>query len=285
MVVDVRELRFTYPGAEAEVLRGLSFEIRDGEVFGFLGPNGSGKSTTQKLLVRILVGYAGTIEVFGSDLLAFGPEYFDRIGVCFENPNLYTKLTAEENLDFYRSFFAGPTEDSRALLERLDLPVGDRRRAGQFSKGMQARLALARSLVNRPELLFLDEPTAGQDPQHAVAIREMISARAAAGTTVFLTTHNMTLADELCDRVALLSDGEIVAVDSPRSLTRNHAEKVARVEYRDDGELVSRDFALQDATERAEFLRVVDAGLVETIHTLEPTLEDVFIKVTGRGLT
>jgi fluoroquinolone transport system ATP-binding protein len=284
MIVDVRNLRFRYPGAEAPVLKGLNFSIGEGEIFGFLGPNGSGKTTTQKLLVRILFGYEGEVEVFGRDLRSVTPDYFNRVGVCFESPNLYAKLTAEENLDFYRSFFAVPTDGARDILERFDLPVGDRRRAGQFSKGMQLRLALARSVLNRPDLLFLDEPTSGQDPQHAVAIRELIRELASAGTTVFLTTHNMTLAHELCDRVALLSDGEIVVTDSPQSLTRAHAKTVARVEYRVNGELASRDFDLEDETQKAAFVQVVQAYTVETIHTHEPTLEDVFIRETGRRL-
>ena len=283
-IVSVRSLRFTYPGSDSPVLKDLSFEVGEGEVFGFLGPNGSGKTTTQKLLVRILFGYAGEVEVFGQDLRKLGHEYFNRIGVCFENPNLYEKLTAEENLDFYRGFFDVPTDNARDVLERLDLPIADRRRAGQFSKGMKMRLVLARSLLNRPQLWFLDEPTTGQDPQHAVEIRELIRERAAAGTTVFLTTHNMTVADELCDRVAFLSDGEIVAGDSPRALKLEHANKTARVEYLENGATQTREFSLEDPTEKAAFLDVVANRDIETIHTLEPTLEDVFIRVTGRGV-
>ena len=284
MIVDVRGPRYRYPGAADPVLRDLEFEIRAGEVFGFLGPNGSGKTTTQKLLVRILFGYEGHIEVFGEDLRRLGHDYFNRIGVCFENPNLYEKLTAEENLDFYGRFFDIPVDDSRKMLERLDLPIGDRRRAGQFSKGMKMRLVLARSLLNRPQLWFLDEPTNGQDPRHAVEIRGLIRERALAGTTVFLTTHNMTVAEELCDRVAFLTDGAIAVVDSPRALKLEHAEKVVRVEYHSEDRKGTRDFRLEDDSERAAFLALVGSRPVETIHTLEPTLEDVFLRVTGRAL-
>ena len=284
MIVSVRGLHFTYPGGESPVLRDLDFEIREGEIFGFLGPNGSGKTTTQKLLVRVLFGYEGQVEIFGQDLRSLGHEYYNRVGVCFENPNLYAKLTAEENLDFYRGFFDVPTDGAREVLERFDLPVADRRRVGQFSKGMKMRLVLARSLLNRPKLWFLDEPTNGQDPHHAVEIRELIRERAAAGTTVFLTTHNMSLADELCDRVAFLSEGAIAAVDSPRALKLEHARKVARVEYRSNGETETRDFHLEDPAEKSAFLEVVGRHPIETIHTQEPTLEDVFLRVTGKGL-
>jgi fluoroquinolone transport system ATP-binding protein len=211
-------LAYRYPGSLGPVLRGLDFEIREGEVFGFLGPNGSGKSTTQKLLTRILPGYQGKVEIFGRDLHSMGDDFYNRIGVCFEFPNLYEKLTAEENLEFYGGFFDVPTERPSELLERLDLPVGDRRSVAQYSKGMKMRLVLARSLMNRPRFWFLDEPTAGQDPEHAVQVRELIRERAAAGTTVFLTTHNMSVADELCDRVAFLVAGEITVIDTPRRL-------------------------------------------------------------------
>lgn len=283
-VVASRGLRYTYPGTAAPVLHGIDFEIAEGEVFGFLGPNGSGKSTTQKLLTRILRGYEGALSVFGKDLRDQDHGFYERIGVSFEFPNLYGKLTAEENLDFYRRFFLGPTEDPAGLLARLDLPVGDPRRVSQFSKGMRMRLVLARSLVNQPRLWFLDEPTTGQDPEHAVLIRRLVQEKAQEGTTVFLTTHDMTVAEELCDRVAFLVEGRIATVNAPRELKLQHAEKVVRVEYRDGGSNRRRDFRLENESEKRAFLSVVESHSIETIHTLEPSLEDVFLKVTGRGL-
>ena len=284
MIVSVRGLAFGYPGAGVDVLKGMEFDIREGEVFGFLGPNGSGKSTTQKLLAKILPTYRGDVTVFGESLANANSDYYNRIGVCFEFPNLYNKLTAEENLEFYRGFFDGPTEDPKATLERFDLPVGDRRRVGQFSKGMKMRLVLARSLINRPQLWFLDEPTTGQDPQHAVAIRELIREKANNGTTVFLTTHNMTVADELCDRVAFIDDGQLQVVARPRDLKLKHARRVVRVEYRGaDGSEIA-EFNLEAADEKNAFIELVRDREVETIHTQEPSLEDVFIEVTGRKL-
>jgi fluoroquinolone transport system ATP-binding protein len=283
-VLRARGLAYRYPGSLGPVLRGLDFEIREGEIFGFLGPNGSGKSTTQKLLTRILPGYQGEVEIFGRKLSAMGDDFYNRIGVCFEFPNLYEKLTAEENLEFYGGFFDVATEKPSELLERLDLPVGDRRSVGQYSKGMKMRLVLARSLMNRPRLWFLDEPTAGQDPEHAVQVRELIRERAASGTTVFLTTHNMTVADELCDRVAFLVAGEITAVDTPRQLKLGHARKVARVEAANGAGTEIRDFPIQDELGKQRFIEWVRDRDVQTIHTLEPSLEDVFLKMTGRGL-
>jgi fluoroquinolone transport system ATP-binding protein len=284
MILDARELGYTYPGADRSALSSLVFGVDEGEVFGFLGPNGSGKTTTQKLLTRILHGYSGSVEVFGRDLREHDDGYYNAVGVCFEFPNLYEKLTAEENLNFYRAFFDTPTDEAGVVLERLDLPVADKRNVGQWSKGMKMRLTLARSLLNRPQLWFLDEPTTGQDPQHAVLIRKLIRERARAGTSIFLTTHDMTVADELCDRVAFLVDGRIVLVDTPRRLKLAHARKVARVEYRDGGEIRHRDFDLDVAREKRSFLELVDGGDVLTIHTQEPSLEDVFLEVTGRAL-
>ena len=290
MILDARGLSYTYSGADREALAGLDFGIGEGEVFGFLGPNGSGKTTTQKLLTRILRGYGGSVEVFGRDLQSHDDAYYNSIGVCFEFPNLYEKLTAEENLGFYGAFFDAPTDEEGAVLERLDLPVGDKRHVGQWSKGMKMRLTLARSLLNRPRLWFLDEPTTGQDPQHAVLIRRLIRERANAGASVFLTTHDMTVADELCDRVAFLVDGRIVLMESPRKLKLVHARKVVRVEYRegadvpDTGETLRRDFDLDVTQEKSAFVDVIQNRDVLTIHTQEPSLEDVFLEVTGREL-
>jgi fluoroquinolone transport system ATP-binding protein len=286
VILRARGLGFTYPSRGIRVLQNLDFEISEGEVFGFLGPNGAGKSTTQKILTRILHRYEGAVEVLGRDLAQQDRTYYNDIGVSFEFPNLYRKLTAEENLEFYRQFFDVETDAPRALLERLDLPVADRRPVGQWSKGMQMRLVLGRSLLNRPRLWFLDEPTTGQDPRHAVLVRKLIRERASRGTTVFLTTHDMAVADELCDRVAFLAGGRIAALDSPRRLKLAHRKRVARVELRAEEESVRLDFDLDDERERGAFVELVRdrAREVETIHTLEPSLEDVFLEVTGRGL-
>lgn len=284
MILRARGLGFTYRSRGIRVLQGLDFEIEEGEIFGFLGPNGAGKSTTQKILTRILRGYEGAVEVLGRDLARQDRSYYNHIGVSFEFPNLYRKLTAEENLEFYRRFFDVETDSPRELLERLDLPVADRRPVGQWSKGMQMRLVLGRSLANRPRLWFLDEPTTGQDPRHAVLVRKLIRERASRGAAVLLTTHDMTVADELCDRVAFLVGGRIAVLDSPRRLKLAHRKRAVRVELRDGPNIVRRDFALDDEREKAAFLEVVRDREVETIHTLEPSLEDVFLEATGRGL-
>ncbi|MEV4897407.1 ABC transporter ATP-binding protein [Nonomuraea sp. NPDC055795] len=166
-LVEVNELTFTYPKTAEPAVKGMTFTVRQGEVFGFLGPSGAGKSTTQKILTGLLTGHAGQATVWGKEPATWGSDYYQRIGVSFELPNLYHKLTALETLRFFASLYRGPVEDPMALLERVGLAEHAHVRAGAYSKGMQMRLVFVRALLHRPELLFLDEPTSGMDPVNA----------------------------------------------------------------------------------------------------------------------
>jgi fluoroquinolone transport system ATP-binding protein len=206
-VIDVRNLRFTYAKARVPALDGLDFDIRRGEIFGFLGPNGAGKSTTQRILIGLLKGYQGSASAFGRAVADWGADYYERIGVCFEMPNHYLKLTGLENLAYFRSLYRVDTQTPEALLDSVGLAADRRMPVSQYSRGMKTRLSVARSLLNNPELIFLDEPTTGLDPVGAQRIRTLIRTQKANGRTVFLTTHDMTVADDLCDRVASSSTG------------------------------------------------------------------------------
>jgi fluoroquinolone transport system ATP-binding protein len=283
-VIRADSLRLTYPGADRPAVRDVSFAVERGEIFGFLGPSGAGKSTTQNVLIRLLGGYEGAVSVLGRDLRSRDRGYYRRIGVAFEVPNHYARLTARENLRLFAGLHGGGTEDPDALLDRVGLQEDGDKRVGAFSKGMRGRLTLARALLHRPELLFLDEPTAGLDPVTARRIRQVIRAAREAGATIFLTTHDMTTADELCDRVAFLVDGSIAALDAPRALRLAHGRQAVRIETMHEGTRASREFALHGLADDREFLGLLRSGSVETIHTLETTLEDVFIRVTGRVL-
>jgi fluoroquinolone transport system ATP-binding protein len=283
-MITVENLSFTYPKAAASAIKGLSFGIGRGEIFGFLGPSGAGKSTTQKILIGLLKDYQGQVSVLGKDLKDWNADYYERIGVSFEAPNHYLKLTALENLRYFAALYGAATREPRGLLERVGLGADGDKPVSQFSKGMKNRLNVARSLLHDPELLFLDEPTTGLDPVNARLIKELIEEQRSAGKTVFLTTHNMTVADELCDRVGFIVDGEVILIDAPRELRLRYGRRVARVEYQTAGRMVTREFPLETLGDDAEFIALLRGGKVQTIHTLEATLEDIFIEVTGRRL-
>ncbi len=283
-IVDVDDLTFTYSGAASPAVQGLAFRISRGEIFGFLGPSGAGKSTTQKVLIGLLKGYSGAISVFGKDLAAWSSDYYEQVGVSFELPNHYLKLTGTENLTYFRSLYSDETQAPDTLLDLVGLQDDGDMLVAQYSKGMKTRLGVARALLNNPGLIFMDEPTAGLDPVNARRVRDLIRAQKETGRTVFLTTHDMTVADELCDRVAFIVDGRIRLIESPRDLKLAHGERTVRVEYGLDGRTERREFPLEGLGDNAHFLDVLRGGAIQTVHTQEATLEDVFIKVTGRGL-
>jgi fluoroquinolone transport system ATP-binding protein len=283
-MIAVENLSFTYAGANAPALKALSFDIGRGEVFGFLGPSGAGKSTTQKILIGLLKDYRGRVSVFGKDLKNWGANYYERIGVSFELPNHYLKLTAAENLTYFAALYGNRTRAPRELLARVGLSEGCDQPVSQFSKGMKNRLNVARALLHDPELLFMDEPTTGLDPVNARLIKELIREQQQAGKTVFLTTYNMTVADELCDRVAFIVDGELRLIDAPRELKLRHGRRVVRVEYQDGRRMEKRDFPIETLGSDPGFIELLRSDGVQTIHTLEATLEDIFIEVTGRRL-
>jgi fluoroquinolone transport system ATP-binding protein len=284
-MISVENLSYTYTGAAAPAVRNLSFRIRPGEVFGFLGPSGAGKSTTQKILIRLLRGYQGSVTVMDRDLETWQSDYYERIGVSFEVPNLYQKLTGLENLAYYGSLYSGKLRDPRELLAWVALEDDGDMPVSQYSKGMKNRLNVARALLHDPELLFMDEPTTGLDPVNARRIKDLIRAQREAGKTIFLTTHNMSVADELCDRVAFIVDGKIALIGAPRQLKLDHGEPVVRVETQTNGALAFHDFPLSGLGDNVAFFNLLRRDGVQTIHTQEATLETVFIRVTGRSLT
>lgn len=283
-MINVNNLTFTYTGTTEPAIKDISFSVQPGEIFGFLGPSGAGKSTTQKILFRLLQGFQGSVQVFDRDLREWGYEYFEQVGVSFEMPNHYTKLTARENLRYFGALYQGNVKKPDELLEMVGLLDDADMLVSQYSKGMKNRLSVARSLVNNPKLLFLDEPTAGLDPVNARKIKELIKAQKDAGKTVFLTTHDMHIADELCDRVAFIVDGRLSMTDSPRELKLRYGKAEVRVEFGMNGAHAQRDFTLAGLADNAEFLKLLREGSVRTLHTQEATLENIFIQMTGRSL-
>jgi fluoroquinolone transport system ATP-binding protein len=282
--LDIQNLTFIYPKAEKKAVDNVSFQIKKGEIFGFLGPNGAGKSTTQKVIIGLLKGYNGNIEMLGKNLKNWKTDLYENIGVCFEFPNHYQKLTALENLELFSSFYRNKTVDPNDLLAMVDLDKDANQRVSSFSKGMKTKLNFARALINNPQMLFLDEPTTGLDPVSARQIKNIIHEKKKQGKTIFLTTHNMTDADELCDRVGFMVDGRLVLIESPKDLKLEHGKKLVRVEYINNGEIIQEEFTLANLGSNPAFITLLNSGRVQTIHTQEATLDDVFITVTGRQL-
>ncbi|MEM8532844.1 MAG: ABC transporter ATP-binding protein [Chloroflexota bacterium] len=283
-MIEVHDVSFAYPGTPKPAITNLDFVVQQGEIFGFLGPSGAGKSTTQKILIGLLRGYHGTISVLGKDLTQWGSAYYENIGVSFELPNHFLKLTALENLTYFGALYRRSTHNPQEVLELVGLGEDGQVPVSQYSKGMKNRLTLARALLHNPDILFLDEPTSGLDPVNARRVKDLIKEQQQAGKTIFLTTHNMTIADELCDRVAFITDGVITLIDTPRTLKLNHGQSSVQVEYQQNGHNASEQFDLSGLGDNGDFIRLLKTGLVQTIHTQEATLEDIFIQVSGRSL-
>jgi len=276
-VIRVEGLRVRYPGAARDAVSGIGFTVAAGEVFGLLGPNGAGKSTTQRVLTGQHRAFTGVAEVLGVPVAAWGRSLYSRIGVGFELPAYFPKLTARENLAAFAALHRGPVSSPGAVLEAVGLTEAADRRASALSKGMKMRLNLARAILHRPDVLFLDEPTSGLDPANAAAVRAVIREQARAGRTVFLTTHDMPAVEELCGRVAFMRDGAIVALDSPRNLRLAYGRRSVAVEYTSDGGLSRAEFP---AADDPGLLALLASGRVQTVHTREAALSDVFIAVT-----
>lgn len=283
-MITVEHLYHSYTKNDVYAVKDVSFDIPKGEVFGFLGPSGAGKSTTQGILTGLLQLQKGQVSVAGYDVKAMKRKMFNQIGMSFEQSNVYSKMTARENLLFFARLFDVPTRDPDELLKLVGLDGKESMRAGEFSKGMKHRLTFARSMINNPELWFLDEPTTGLDPAIASVIKGIIKEENKKGVTVFLTTHNMYIADELCDRVAFIVDGEVKLIDSPKNLKLQHGQSLVEVEYGEDGHLQSEIFSTVDEQDKLRLQKLIAGKHIRTMHTKEATLEEIFIKVTGREL-
>jgi ABC-2 type transport system ATP-binding protein len=278
--IEANDLRFSY--GDHEAVAGVSFTVAPGEILGFLGPNGAGKSTTIKMLTGQLKPKSGSVSVLGMDMADKPDVIQGRMGVCFEEKNLYNNMSARENLDFFAELF-GLRIDAEEHLRRVDLADRAGDRVSGFSKGMKQRLMMARALLNTPDVLVLDEPTDGLDPVSAASIRSLIRDEAARGAAILLTTHDMHEADELSDRVAFIDQGRILALDKPEELKLAHGQRAVKVRRRAGNGVDEQIIPLDGEGSAARLADLVDNRLM-SIHTEEATLEDVFITFAGRGL-
>jgi len=283
-MIEVEGLYYSYSNDDNFAVKDVSFKVAEGEIFGFLGPSGAGKSTTQGILTGLLQLQKGNVSVAGYDIKNISRKMFNKIGMSFEQSNVYSKLTAKENLSFYSKLFDVKTRDPMKLINLVGLGGKENIKAGEFSKGMKRRLTFARSMINNPNMWFLDEPTTGLDPAIAADIKDIIKEHNNKGVTVFLTTHNMYIADELCGRVAFIVDGEIKLIDSPKNLKLQYGEKMVDVEYVQDGNVKKETFSTIMQKDKDLLRQIIADKEILTMHTKEATLEEIFIKVTGRGL-
>ena len=256
-------------------LNQIQFNVDKGEIFGFLGPSGAGKTTLINILTGQLKADEGKTQLLGKDTKDLTPEDLAHIGLVGDSSGYYEKLSLEKNLIVYAKIYGLPNSRVDEVLEQVGLLESKKTIAEKLSTGMRQRMFLARALLNRPELLFLDEPTSGLDPMTSKKIHRLLEELKAAGTTIFLTTHDMVEATELCDRISLLNQGDLVEIGTPRDIIQKYnKEKRVKVIFRDHSEQV---MAFED-------LKDQDMRQVELIHSMEPTLEDIFIQLTGEKL-
>jgi ABC-2 type transport system ATP-binding protein len=260
----------------------ISFSVDAGEIFGFLGHNGAGKTTTIRMLSGQLLPSSGRGRVAGCDIVTEQQRLKPLIGVVSEHQNLYERMSGRENLEFAARLYGVDPQRIDAGLEQVDLLDRAKDKVQNYSNGMKQRLLIARSILNGPKIVFLDEPTRGLDPVVGREIRRLIVDMSKQGVTIFLTTHYMEEADQLCDRVAFLSEGRIVALDTPDNLKTAHGQQQVNVTL-DNGEC--RSIALDGEDAGRELQQLLSDGQVRTLHSAEATLEEVFIELAGRRLS
>lgn len=281
-VIEVKDLYFSY--TKTPFLKDINFTVNKGEIFGFLGPSGAGKSTLQKVLTGLCTNYEGTARILGVDSNKHGKDFYEKIGVDFEFPSLFEKLTARENLDYFASLYSGETRDVDELFKEVGLYEHADKKVSDFSKGMKSRLNFIKSLVHNPEILFLDEPTSGLDPNNAQIMKDMIMKEREKGKTIIITTHNMQDATELCDRVVFIVDGQMKALDTPHNFIMKRGAAKVTYSYMENGKEQSNTSVLSELSDDMLLKELISGNRIIAIHSAEPTLSDIFMELTGAQL-
>ncbi len=259
----------------------LSFSIEAGEIFGLLGPNGAGKTTTIRMLTGQLLPSSGQAWIAGCKIPGAEQDLKPHIGVVFEQQNLYERMSGLENLAFAAQLYGVPPRRVDQVLDQVGLRARAKDKIKTYSNGMKQRLLLARAWLHSPKVLFLDEPTHGLDPDIAQSIRQLIREMAMEGMTVFLTTHYMEEADQLCQRIAFLNQGRIVALNTPEQLKLAYGQHCIKAKLA-NGRMAN--FSLDSPATGQQLAALVTSGQILTLHSLEATLDDVFIQLTGRRI-
>ena len=279
MIIQCMDLRKSY--ADNEVLKGISFEIEKGHIFGLLGPSGAGKTTLIKILTGQLAYESGSVTVMGKEPFRLSGKEKKNFGIMMDSFGLYERFTCGENLAVFADIYSVPHSRIKEVLREVGLEDAYKRPASDLSKGMRARLQLARAFMHSPKIIFMDEPTSGLDPQSMKAIHRMILDKKEEGCTVFLTTHNMEEAEKLCDKIILLNDGKVVEEGKPEEICRRYDHHRRIKIHLADGEDMEFE---RDEKYAEKIFELLKLGMVETIHSTEPTLESVFLELTGREL-
>ena len=281
-MIKVSNVSFSY--TDKEFFKNVSFEVNDGEILGFLGPSGSGKTTLQKLLMGLISNFTGEILVNNISSKNADSNFYSKIGVDFEFSTLYEKLNAKENLKLFSSFYPKYNlRDIDELIEEIGLNEKKDLKVSEYSKGMRSRLNFIKCLVHNPDTLFLDEPTSGLDPVNSHQMKEMILREKSKGKSIIITTHDMHLAREICDRVVFIFNGKILLIDSPNNIMMEKGARTVKFSYY-DGEIKEEECLLSQLNKNCLFNQVLKDGSLKSIHSSEPNLEDVFIELTGSHL-
>ena len=280
-MIKVKDLAFSY--TKQPFLENINFEVNRGEIFGFLGPSGAGKSTLQKILTGLITTYTGIAAINEMESKNHKDDFYENIGVDFEFPSLFEKLTARQNLKFFGSLSFNKLRNTEELFQKVGLLQDADKKVSDYSKGMKSRLNFIKALLHNPDILFLDEPTSGLDPTNSRDMKDIILEEKGKGKTIILTTHNMMDAAELCDRVAFIVDGKIKALDTPHNLVMSKgATKITYTYY--DGKEIVKECLLNKTSEDMGLRALLQENRIRSIHSSEPTLNDIFIEVTGRVL-
>ncbi len=277
--IEVEKLEKTY--GQTSVVKGISFSVRHGEIFGFLGPNGAGKTTSIRMMIGEIPFKHGKIEIMGHSIPQQIAETRALVGVVPDHQNLYDRITIRQNLEFFAALNGVARSRVDEVISEVFLVEHQTKACKDLSRGLRQRALIARGLLHKPRLFFLDEPTSALDPHSAKLIRDLVLKLKHNGTTVFLTTHYMEEADQLCDRLAIMNMGEIIACDSPQNLKKNYGRKAAAIEFIENDKRKTADLSLEDENDLATLSHIVASGKLIKIHSQEATLEEVFMKVTG----
>lgn len=280
-MISVKNAYFSY--TDQPFVENINFEVNKGEIFGFLGPSGAGKSTLQKMMTGLITSYQGNVIVDGQECKHHNNKFYENIGVDFEFPSLYEKLTAKENLQFFGGLYQKKLRNLEELLDCVGLLADADKKVSAFSKGMKSRLNFIKAILHDPEILFLDEPTSGLDPSSSRQMKDIILEERKKGKTIILTTHNMLDATELCERVAFIVDGKVKALDTPHNLIMRRGASKLTYTYVENGEKIG-ECLLQETSQDQKLQRLLLNNKITSIHSSEPTLNDIFMEVTGRGL-